>query len=152
MEPRWLLDPARLKLMNSLAELPGSNYAVVGIGGGSDCLQAAQLGALLEKAGKQVSAVISVRTAQTPEGSREVKNPLAVLEEGRAYQIGPETSGNGRFLENLPASQKPTYLALEAGEGKLDQTFAKILAQAGKNMNNVLFMDVDDHLKSLEAR
>ena len=138
--PPFQLDPSRLKVMTSLSELPGKRYAVVGIGGGSDCLQAAQLGELLEKAGKRCSAVISVRTAQTPEGPREVKNPLSVLEEGRAYQIGPETSGNGRFLENLPAQKMPTYLALEAGDGQLSETISKILKQAG-DVDGIIAVD-----------
>ncbi|MBS2034028.1 DUF1152 domain-containing protein [bacterium] len=138
--PPFQLDASRLKLMQSLSELPARRYAVVGIGGGSDCLQAAQLGLLLEKAGKHCSAVISVRTAQTPDGPREVKNPLQVLQEGRAYQIGPETSGNGRFLENLPAQKMPTFLALEAGDDQLPATFAQILKAAG-NPDGILAVD-----------
>lgn len=124
--PPLQLDASRLGVIRSLSELPAQRYAVIGIGGGSDGLQAAQLGSLLEKAGKACTAVISVRTAP-----RQVNNPLAVLEEGRAYQIGPETTGDGRFLENLPATQRPTFLALEAGDGKLPQTLQKILEAAG---------------------
>ncbi len=104
---------------------PGQKQAYVGIGGGSDCVQAAILGIL----SGNPSCVISIRRnklgSQTAKddvgGKRTVDNHGG--EVGGAgtgvFRITPDTRGSGRFLEFLPASQLPTYLVIDNQDGKL---------------------------------
>jgi hypothetical protein len=96
----------------ALLSLNSSGVAYIGIGGGSDSVQAAIL-ALLE--GKP-ACVISIRTAKTTSQGldgrmgqdRTVSNHGGELVSG-VFRIRPETTGSGRFLENLLADQVSPY-------------------------------------------
>lgn len=101
--------------------------AVVGIGGGSDGVQAAQLAILFKKAGKKV-VVISVRTEKT--GSQGANGKMneqrTIVNHGGelmntpgVYKVLPHTSGAGRFLENLPASEVESLIVLDKQDGTL---------------------------------
>lgn len=58
------LDVSGFPAMRGLGEIPGKRVAVIGVGGGSDGIQAAQLAELVKKQGKSVPIVISVRTVK----------------------------------------------------------------------------------------
>ncbi|MCD8566383.1 MAG: hypothetical protein LRY36_00330 [Alphaproteobacteria bacterium] len=104
---------------------PGKKQVYIGIGGGSDCVQAAILAIL----SGNPACVISIRrdklSSQTAKddvgGKRTVNNHGG--EVGGAgtgvFRITPDTCGSGRFLEFLPASHLPTYLVIDAQDGKL---------------------------------
>jgi hypothetical protein len=106
----------------TLLSLNSSGVAYVGIGGGSDSVQAAIL-ALLE--GKP-ACVISIRTAKTASQGvdgrmgqdRTVSNHGGEIVSG-VFKILSETSGSGRFLENLLADQVSTYLVIDAQDGRM---------------------------------
>ncbi len=123
---RSLVRSAQFGRLESLGSLPGKKVALVGMGGGSDVVQAAQLGLLLKDAGKDTPFVISVRTDKTssqgaslvtgeersisPHGGEVVKG---------VYKVLAESKGSGRFVENLPASKIPTYLVIDKQDGRL---------------------------------
>ncbi len=51
------IDSSLFVQINNLVDLPGNSFAVVGIGGGSDGVQAAQLALILRSAGKNVKFI-----------------------------------------------------------------------------------------------
>jgi hypothetical protein len=114
----------------ALLSLNSSGVAYIGIGGGSDSVQAAIL-ALLE--GKPACAV-SIRTAKTTsQGAdgrmgedRTVINHGGEIVSG-VFRIRPETSGSGRFLENLLADRVPTYLVIDAQDGRMPSQIQAVL-------------------------
>lgn len=115
---------ARVFEKQILEDIAGNTCAVIGIGGGSDCIQATQLASILP-ADKKVSALISVRTAKPSssgasgnmEEARLVSN--AQLIEKGVYKLSPESTGTGRFFENLPAQLYPTYLVIDENKSAL---------------------------------
>lgn len=119
------IDPGNLRKIDSPSQIPGQRVAFIAMGGGSDCIQASILAQVLQK---DVAAVISVRGQITKsQGAtgrinvkREVYNPKAVLSDN-IYEIGMDTTGNGRFLENLPADHLPIFLVLEEQENLAGQ-------------------------------
>ena len=71
--------------IENLAEISGKRAAVIGIGGGSDCVQAALLAELLKKSDKECPCVISIRTEKT--GSQGKAEKLGKKE---LWKIGGE--------------------------------------------------------------
>lgn len=116
---------------------PGKQQAYIGIGGGSDCVQAAILAIL----SGNPACVISIRRnklgSQTAKddvgGKRTVENHGG--EVGGAgsniFRITPETTGSGRFLEFLPAYHLPTYLVIDSQDGKLTDQIQTVLDDFG---------------------
>lgn len=110
------------------------SYGLIGVGGGSDGIQAAMLGLLLQERGNTVRFVISVRTEKT--GSQ---GPTTASNETRAisnhggeiapgvFRVLPQSTGSGRFLENLAASRLPTFLVVDRGDGSLQSQIEAIL-------------------------
>jgi hypothetical protein len=109
--------------MKSLGDLPGQRLVVIGIGGGSDGIQAKLIAELAEKHGKQVVGTVSVRTKYTtfdsrdvPKGTeRSIKSPADALGND-TYLLAPHSEGVhfDRFLENAVADSKTSYLVLDA--------------------------------------
>jgi len=136
--PFETIDATQFPQMKSLGEIPGDRVGLIGIGGGSDGIQAAQMAAMLKGSGKSVPFVISVRTEKTNSlvkgntigAPRTVENPAEVVGDG-VFKIGPQTTGSGRFLENLPASDVPMYLVIDRGDGKLQANIQKAMRHAG---------------------
>lgn len=131
----------------SLNQIPGKRIAVVGIGGGSDGIQAAQLALLLKKLGKEIVYVASVRTDKTAsigasgkEGeSRTILNHGGEITEG-VFRVLPESSGSGRFLENLPSDLVPTYLVIDKQDGTLTTQF-NILNKKLYGLDTIITVD-----------
>ncbi len=133
-----VIDKEKFTKIKGLAEIFGKKVAVVGIGGGSDCAQAAILGELLKKAEKECLCVISIRTEKTGSQSadgavgekRSVENHGGEIKKG-AYLVTPETTGSGRFLENIPAGELPVYLVIEQKDISLQEQIDAVLKQVG---------------------
>lgn len=132
------IDSSQFEQMNSLVDLPGNSFAVVGIGGGSDGVQAAQLALMLRSAGKNVKFIGSVRTdktgSQSPSGeigeNRTLHNHGGMIAQG-VYHVLPSSSGSGRFLENLPADELRMYLILDRQNGGLPSQFENLIDFVG---------------------
>lgn len=134
-----VIDASKFEPMDSLNEVPGKRIAAIGMGGGSDGCQAAILGIQLRTIGKTVPAIISVRTDKpssqgktggTPE-KRTVENYRRELVPGKVYEIGKETTGSGRFLENLPADDVPMFLVIDHLDGTLQNDINAVLQAVG---------------------
>ena len=133
-----VIDVSKFPRLGALAEIPGQKVIPIGIGGGSDVIQAAVLGDLLEKAGKTVPAIISVRTVKIGSqgvvgeigGQRTIQGHGGEIAPG-VYKILPTTTGSGRFLENLPSSSVPVFLVLDAEDGTLTEKIKAVVTHVG---------------------
>ncbi|MCJ1440598.1 MAG: hypothetical protein MMC23_001084 [Stictis urceolatum] len=120
LEAGPVFDVSTMEALPDLASLPGKTVGLIGAGGGSDCVQAAMLGILSARAGKNVKFVASIRAAKTssedPKGDigayRTVSNHGGEVSPG-VFQITSRSSGSGRFVENVPANMVPMYLITE---------------------------------------
>lgn len=125
------LDKKSFPALGSLSALPGYHLGLVGIGGGSDGVQAAILGLMLKQVGKQIPFVISVRTVHSEGEARTVHNHGGEITAG-VFRITPETTGSSRFLESRMAEVAETFLVLDAQDGRLaDQIRAVLLVTGG---------------------
>jgi len=132
------VDATVFPQIHSASQIPGKKIVTIGIGGGSDGVQAAQVARAL-KADKQIAAVISVRTSkptsQTANGqiaaSRTIENHGGEIAPG-VFLVLPTSTGSGRFLENLPAEVFPTYLVIDEQNGTLAARLRAALAHAGQ--------------------
>ncbi len=132
------IDKEKFSKIGSLAEISGQKIVVVGIGGGSDCVQAAILAELLKKSEKDCPCVISIRTEKTGSQSttgevgekRSVENHGGEINKG-VYLVTLETTGSGRFLENIPTSDIPVYLVIEQEGISLSEQIDSVLEQVG---------------------
>lgn len=102
----------------------GERLAFIGGGGGSNCIQAAILAILSGK----TACVISVRTEKTLSqgNSGEIGDKRTVANHGGevakgVFRIKSETTGSGRFLENIPADKLSVYLVIDAKDGRLHE-------------------------------
>lgn len=135
---RTTIDSSKFSQLNSLANIPGKTVAVIGIGGGSDGIQAAQLGLLLRTVGKDVKFIGSVRTDKTgSQGSnnqvgenRTISNHGGEVVNG-VFRVLQNSTGSGRFLENIPADQIPMYLILDRQNNTLHSQFQNLLSSLG---------------------
>ncbi len=119
------IDAAIFPKLADLRNLPGKRIAVVGIGGGSDGIQAAMLGKLFEAQGKDVACVVSVRTSTTGSqgGKTAIGSARTVQNHGGfvngdtgVVRIKSDSTGEGRFVENIPAEEKKVFLVLDPDE------------------------------------
>ncbi|MCB1178294.1 MAG: hypothetical protein KDK36_11985, partial [Leptospiraceae bacterium] len=94
LTPFPTIDKTIFPTINSLSEIKGSTILPVGVGGGSDCVQAAQLAELLIEAGKKIPAIVSVRTNTTSSQGTDGK-----IGEDRTPENAEEIS-QGVFLIN----------------------------------------------------
>lgn len=140
----------------TLDTLAGDTVAVIGIGGGSDCIQATQLASLLPQ-DKKVAALISVRTAKPSSAgasgnmdeSRTVTHAQVVTD--GVYRVTAASTGTGRFFENLPAEKYPTYLVIDDQQGDLASRIAAALMDAG-GVQTIIAVDTGgDALFPMEA-
>ncbi|HEV3157280.1 MAG TPA: hypothetical protein VGZ00_08035 [Candidatus Baltobacteraceae bacterium] len=146
------IDLGRFGDLQSLGDIPGQRIAVVAIGGGSDCVQAGVFSQLLQQVGKTCPAVISVRSEKTmsqgTDGrqgvSRSLESPGEIVSDtkGRpmAFQVLPESTGSGRFLENLPARLDPVYLVIDTPDIPLEDKLNRLLRHLG-GVDTVLALD-----------
>lgn len=146
VETKWI-DQSKFTRIGSLAEIHGERIVTIGIGGGSDCMQAALLAELLKKSGKDCPAIISIRTDKTGSQSttgmigvkRLVENHGGEVAQG-AYLITSETTGSGRFLEHIPAGDIPVYLVIEQAGIELSEQIQCVLELLG-TIDTVIAVD-----------
>jgi hypothetical protein len=105
------IDKDKFTKIENLSEIPGKRIIPIGIGGGSDCVQASLLADLLKNSDKDCPCVISIRTEKTGQ-KRIIANFKEEISKG-VYLVTPDTIGSGRFLENIPANDIPVYLIVE---------------------------------------
>ena len=112
------IDTAKFRKISDLSSIPGDVILPIGMGGGSDCIQAAQLAKMLQGSGKTIPAVVSVRTAttgsqgsdgkmsedRTPQNAQEISTGV--------YLVNKDTKMKGRPVEPLIADDFPTYIIL----------------------------------------
>lgn len=133
---RSRIDASKFPPM-ALADVPGKRVVTIGIGGGSDVIQAAMLARLLRGAGKDTPAIISVRTDKTgSQGAsgnvgeqRTIEN--ADLVAPGVYRVKAESTGSGRFLENIPTADAPVYLVIDAQDDTLSTRLRQAVKAAG---------------------
>jgi len=123
----------------SFESFAGKRVGFVGVGGGSDCLQATLMASVFQRNGCEVAFVASVRTQKT-----QSQGPSGKIGESRSveghggepipgvFRINPGTTGSGRFLENLPASEFQTFLVMEK-EGETTAMLQAIVDDTGCN-------------------
>jgi len=117
-----------------MLDLPGDRQAFIGIGGGSDCIQASVLALM----GGKTACAISIRTAKTAsQGAsgkmgeeRSVQNHGGEVAPG-VFRITPQTTGSGRFVEFIPADRLPVYLIIDRGDGSLTAQIEAALTDFG---------------------
>ncbi len=142
-----IIDRLKFPMIESLDQIPGNRIVPIGIGGGSDCIQASLVSDLLKSAGKDCPCVISIRAGKTGSQSatggigeqRTVENHGGEIKQG-VYLITPETTGSGRFLENVPAGEIPVYLVIEQEGVSLTEQIDSVLAAAG-SVDTVVAVD-----------
>ena len=138
------LDTARFKRNKSLHEvLPEGKTAYIGIGGGSDCIQAGQIAFLNPQ---EAACIISIRSEKTQSQgkqtkvigvNREISNHGGEIIPG-VYKVLPTTTASGRFMENLIArSDIPVYVVLDKQDGLLGQKIQAAIQHAGGAKNIV---------------
>lgn len=133
--------------LGSLADLPGDRFALIGMGGGSDGVQAAMMARLLQEAGKDCPAVVSVRGAKPQSQAADGSTPVARTVEnhggefaGGVFRITSDTRGSGRFLEHLPAADVPMYLVTDFGGVEITDQLEAVLRQVG-GVDTVIGLD-----------
>ena len=116
LQPKCGIVTTEFPQVQSLTDLPGTRIAVIGIGGGSDGLQASVLGKLFKRSGKEVLFTASIRTkktgsqgATTSSGSERVLTNHGGEPFPGVYSITSDTRGTGRFLEYLCAAEGSMY-------------------------------------------
>ncbi len=139
----------------ALEAIPGKKVAIIGMGGGSDVVQAGILGKLLEQqGGKESPIVVSIRSkytrSQDTQGVmnvlRTIENPGEQIASG-VYLVTPASSGSGRFVENVPAGDMTTILVIEE-EGQLHTQLQAISDRFG--IDTVIALDTGgDALETL---
>ena len=133
------IDLGRFEKIESLAQISGEKIVLVGIGGGSDAVQAAMLGKLLARSGKKIEYIASIRTArtgsQTTTGEmgqqRKITNPGAEIVPN-VITMTSDTRGDGdRFFENLFVDQFPSCIILDERDEDLTAKVQAVVDAVG---------------------
>jgi hypothetical protein len=147
LNPHIAIAPSAFPQLQSIAQLRGHRFAVAGIGGGSDVMQAAQLAHMLVAHGKQVAGLLSFRTkflgsqvggAQV--GAQRVFEGASILTEN-ILKIESTHRGNGRDFEPIAAKDFPTLLALIDGVEDVKDLALRALSQLGPGIDGVILVD-----------
>ena len=118
--------------------IPGKNILAVGMGGGSDCIQACMLGKFLLPNCKNVISVRTQRTeSQNVQGRMNLVRLIYSVEKSLSddvYLCNKETFGEGRFFENLPAKvDMNLYLIIDRADGTLTAKIQEVLDDIAAN-------------------
>jgi hypothetical protein len=133
--------------MRSLVDLPGKRIAVIGMGGGTDGIQAAMVAKMISQDGKHEAVAVSIRTSKlnsqgydgTVAAPGMIQNHGGEVSDG-VYRMTANTTGGGRFLENLPANDVQIYLIADDEESPVTQKLQSILEDAG-DIDTVIGLD-----------
>lgn len=118
--------------------ISGNNVLVVGMGGGSDCIQACMLGKFLLPNCKNVISIRTQRTeSQDIHGKMNLVRLIYSVERSLSddvYLCNQKTFGEGRFFENLPARvDMNLYLIIDRGDGALTAKIQEVLDDIAAN-------------------
>lgn len=118
--------------------ISGKNVLAIGMGGGSDCIQACMLGKFLFSNCKNVISVRTQRTeSQNIHGKMNLVRLIYSVERSLSddvYLCNQETFGEGRFFENLPAKVNMNlYLIIDRGDGTLTAKIQEVLDDIAAN-------------------
>jgi hypothetical protein len=124
-------------LLTSHRELPGKRLALIGMGGGSDIIQAGIVANLVQReSDKGVSCLISVRRegesgqADTIQNARHIRSGVVqILPDSVAGRFG----SSGRFPEPIFSRQFPTYLVIDRQDGSLAELISAAIADADRD-------------------
>jgi hypothetical protein len=93
---------------------------------------------LLQRSGKEIGCVISIRTDKpsSQDASGKIAQDRVVQNHGGeiypgVYRVTSQTSGSGRFLENIPAADLPVYLVIDDQKRDLTTKIEVVLAYCG---------------------
>lgn len=123
-------------LLTSHRELPGKRLALIGMGGGSDIIQAGIVANLVQReSDKGVSCLISIRRegesgqADTIQNARHIRSGVVqILPDSVAGRFG----SSGRFPEPIFSRQFPTYLVIDRQDGSLADLISAAIADADR--------------------
>ena len=126
--------------------IEGKRKLFIGIGGGSDCVQAAILAQLSD--GENCFASIRRNKLGSQIGNEKIGGDRTVIDHGGevsypnsgVYRIEKDTKGSGRFLENLAANDLPSYLIIDNEDGRLRQQIQLVMFDF-KNVDTVIGVD-----------
>jgi len=119
--------------------LTASSAGFIGIGGGSDGIQAALLAQMMKGHNVTPKFVISIRTAKTEGEKRTVEGHGGEIARG-VYKILPTSTGSGRFLENLPANDVNMFIVTDYQDGTLLGQLRAVIASVG-GVDKVIAVD-----------
>ncbi len=133
VEPSAEIDIRKFE-EQTLAEMPGKKVGVIGIGGGSDAVQAGIMGKLLTSQDpKKDAIIISIRSqytrSQDMAGNMNLPRTVENYEEEIApgvYIVTPTSTGSGRFVENVPAIDMRSVLIISE-EGRLEEQLQSVV-------------------------
>ncbi|MCB9027387.1 MAG: DUF1152 domain-containing protein [Bdellovibrionaceae bacterium] len=133
------IDPQQFTQISGLKErFSGQRIGIIGIGGGSDGVQAAQLALLLKEVGKNVPFVISIRSSKTSSQgkdnlvgeNRNITDHGGELSAG-VYKVLSSSNGSGRFLESVPANDVDMFLVVSSQENDLSSQIKSVMSATG---------------------
>jgi hypothetical protein len=143
LKPVPSVNENKFPRMKSLDEIPGRRMVPIGIGGGSDVIQAVQLG-FLARDFKDVPAVISLRSL-TKDKSSELESiarthpeALTIVDRGiflvhkNSSHLFRHVFPSNRALEDLAADEIPTYLVIDEQDGAVAGRISRALEKIGQ--------------------
>lgn len=122
----------KLQSMASISEVPGKRIGVIGIGEGSDGLQAAQIASMLKQSGKDIGFVASFRTPKKLIKAKKIKAGL--------YKVDHETRMEGRLFEDVYSDEYSSYLVFDNLENEQLENNLRILARKHQ-IDGFVFVD-----------
>lgn len=121
-------------MKNGRIDFPGERLAFIGIGGGSDCIQAAILAIMVGKPCCVISIRANKTTSQSANGAmgedRTIDNHGGEVARG-VFRVLPESTGSGRFLESIPAHLVRMYSVIDYKDERLSQQIQAALDDFG---------------------
>ena len=113
-------------------KLKGKNFGVIGIGGASDGLQAAQIASMLSDRGKSVEFVASIRSPRQIKEARKVS--------GSVWSISEETNLSGRNFETRYSGDFNSYVVMGRDREIIMGSYDTLLREK-PNTDSIIFVD-----------
>lgn len=125
---------------SDIFDITGNNILVVGLGGGSDCIQAAMVGKYLLKNCNNVISIRTERTASQDSSGKMNKIRLVYGVEkvllNDVYLCNRRTHGEGRFFEDLPSKMgMNSYLVINKNDNTLFEKIRSVIQHIENTTN-----------------
>lgn len=121
----------RLGSISSLAEIRGRRIGLIGVGEGSDALQAAQVASLLERQGREIAFVASFRKERPHLGGVDLGSGL--------IQVDGDFQMPGRNFESRLAGDFATFVLMDDGRRELSEPLSRLVRDHG--VDSLVFVD-----------